>query len=68
MHLAERKIYAQVHYIPVHSQPDFQRNGMGQETLPGAAAYYASCISLPMFPTMTDADVDRVVDVVVEGT
>lgn len=58
--LAERKIFTQVHYIPVHHQPDFTRNGMGREELPGADAYYASCLSLPMFPAMTDADVDRV--------
>ncbi len=59
--LAEKKIYTQVHYIPVHAQPDFKRHGMGTEALPGVDAYYASCLSLPMFPGMTDADVDRVV-------
>jgi UDP-4-amino-4,6-dideoxy-N-acetyl-beta-L-altrosamine transaminase len=64
--LAERKIFAQVHYIPVHSQPDFRRSGMGTESLPGAEAYYASCLSLPMFPAMTDADVDRVIAAVLE--
>lgn len=60
--LAEEKIFTQVHYIPVHRQPDFRRHGMGHEELPGADAYYASCLSLPMFPAMTDGDVDRVVD------
>ncbi len=64
--LAEQKIFGQVHYIPVHSQPDFRANGMGGEDLPGAAAYYASCLSLPMFPAMTDADVDRVASAVIE--
>lgn len=59
--LAEQQIFTQVHYIPVHSQPDFLANGMGGEDLPGADAYYASCLSLPMFPAMTDADVARVV-------
>jgi dTDP-4-amino-4,6-dideoxygalactose transaminase len=64
--LAEKKIFTQVHYIPVSSQPDFRRNGMGGEALPGADAYYASCLSLPMFPAMTDADVDHVVESVLE--
>lgn len=59
--LAEKKIFCQVHYIPVHTQPDFQHHGMGSEKLPGADAYYASCLSLPMFPAMTDADVERVI-------
>jgi perosamine synthetase len=65
--LAEKKIYTQVHYIPVHRQPDFVRNGMGGDDLPGADAYYASCLSLPMFPAMTDADVDRVARAVIES-
>ncbi len=59
--LVAQKIFPQVHYIPVHTQPDFQRNGMGKETLPGAQAYYAGCLSLPMFPAMADGDVQRVV-------
>jgi UDP-4-amino-4,6-dideoxy-N-acetyl-beta-L-altrosamine transaminase len=59
--LAEKKVFCQVHYIPVHTQPDFRHHGMGTEKLPGADAYYASCLSLPMFPAMTDADVDRVI-------
>lgn len=64
--LAEQKIFGQVHYIPVHEQPDFRANGMGGEDLPGAAAYYASCLSLPMYPAMTDGDVDRVASAVLE--
>ena len=66
LELAERKIFGQVHYIPVHTQPDFRRAGMGGELLPGADAYYASCLSLPMFPRMTDEDVDRVAAAVLE--
>lgn len=62
--LAEKKIFGQVHYIPVHTQPDFRAHGMGQESLPGADAYYASCLSLPMFPAMSDADAARVIEAV----
>ena len=35
---------------------------MGKLDLPGAEAYYARCLSLPIYPSMTDSDVDRVVD------
>jgi UDP-4-amino-4,6-dideoxy-N-acetyl-beta-L-altrosamine transaminase len=59
--LRKAEIGPQVHYIPVHRQPDFERAGLSGGDFPGAEAYYASCISLPMFPAMTDADVDRVV-------
>ena len=53
-----------VHYIPVHLHP-FYRNRFG--TSPGlcpvAEAAYGEILSLPMFPALTDGDVDRVVDV-----
>lgn len=49
-----------VQYLPVHLQPYYQRL-YGRLKLPGAEAYYARCVSLPLFPGMADADVDRVV-------
>jgi UDP-4-amino-4,6-dideoxy-N-acetyl-beta-L-altrosamine transaminase len=67
MHLREKGISPQVHYIPVNRQPDFVQNGFARGSLPGADEYYASCISLPMFPAMTDDDIDRVVSFVGEG-
>lgn len=65
--LRERGIAPQVHYIPVHTQPDFQKARLAEGTFTGANAYYAGCLSLPMFPAMTDADVDRVVNAVGEA-
>ncbi|HEX4180089.1 MAG TPA: UDP-4-amino-4,6-dideoxy-N-acetyl-beta-L-altrosamine transaminase [Caulobacteraceae bacterium] len=59
--LRARGIGSQVHYIPVHRQP-YYRARYGDLALPGAEAYYARCLSLPLFPAMTDADPDRVVD------
>jgi len=58
--LRERGVGSQVHYIPVPSQPDFRRLGHDPADFPGAERYYARTLSLPMFPRMTDADVDRV--------
>jgi UDP-4-amino-4,6-dideoxy-N-acetyl-beta-L-altrosamine transaminase len=63
--LHERGIGTQVHYLPVHLHP-FYRNRYGQIDLPGAMSYYRSTLSLPLFPTMTSADVDRVVDELAE--
>jgi UDP-4-amino-4,6-dideoxy-N-acetyl-beta-L-altrosamine transaminase len=59
--LREAKIFAQVHYIPVHTQPDFVDHDLGGGEFPGAEAYYAGALSLPMFPAMTKDDVLRVV-------
>ncbi len=57
--LAEAGIGSQVHYIPVHRQPYYARRYPGAD-LPGADAYYARCLSLPLFASMTVDDVARV--------
>jgi UDP-4-amino-4,6-dideoxy-N-acetyl-beta-L-altrosamine transaminase len=59
--LKARGVGSQVHYIPVHSQP-YYRDRYGELDLPGSDAWYARCLSLPLFPAMTDDDVSRVVD------
>ena len=64
--LAARGVGSQVHYIPVHRQP-YYRARYGELSLPGAEAWYARCLSLPLFPGLADADVDRVVDALAEA-
>lgn len=59
--LRDQSIGTQVHYIPVHRQPYYRRR-YGELNLPGADAYYARELSLPLYPDMNDDDVDRVVD------
>ena len=54
-------IGSQVHYLPLHRQPFF-RQQYGRSDLPGADAWYARALSLPLFVGMQDEDVDRVVD------
>ncbi len=58
--LKEAAIGTQVHYIPVHRQPYYQHR-YGAQALPGADRYYARCLSLPLFATMTEDHVVRVV-------
>lgn len=68
--LSERGIECGVHYpIPLHRQPAFagQDGGM-QPALPVTDAAAACILSLPMFPEMSDADVDRVVAALDEAT
>ena len=59
--LRERGVSTQVHYLPLHLQPYYRRR-YGDLDLPGAQAYYQRTLSLPLFPAMKPADVDRVVD------
>ena len=54
-------IGTQVHYIPVHRQP-YYASATADADLPGADAWYARCLSLPLFPAMEDGDVERVVE------
>ena len=65
LRLRDGGIFPQVHYVPVHAHPDFAPFVAGQ-TFAGADAYYASCLSLPMYPALTDDDVDRVIAAVRE--
>jgi UDP-4-amino-4,6-dideoxy-N-acetyl-beta-L-altrosamine transaminase len=64
--LRARGVGSQVHYIPVHRQP-YYRDRYGALDLPGAGAWYARCLSLPLFPAMADADVPRVVNALREA-
>ncbi len=52
-------IGSQVHYVPVHAQPYYVEL-YGEQTLPGAEAYYRRTLSLPLYPAMADGDVARV--------
>jgi UDP-4-amino-4,6-dideoxy-N-acetyl-beta-L-altrosamine transaminase len=61
-----RGIGSQVHYIPVHRQP-YYRARYGELELAGADAWYDRCLSLPLYPTMTEGDVTRVVQALREA-
>jgi len=50
-----------VHYIPVHSQPYYQRMGFLAGDFPDAERYYSEAISLPIYPTMTEEQQGEVV-------
>lgn len=56
-----------LHYIPVHSQPFYEERGHRPGDYPEAERYYAEAISLPMFPIMSDADIETVVSAVREA-
>ena len=61
-HLREQGIYAQIHYIPVHTLPYYLSLEKDKISLPHAEGYYEECISLPMYPTLTDEEQDFVID------
>lgn len=55
-------IVAQVHYIPVHLMPYYQQLGNKKGDFPHAEAYYEKCLSLPLYPTLSEVEQDFVID------
>ena len=54
-------LHLQVHYIPVHTQPYYQRLGFKQGDYPKAEKYYSQTISLPLYPALTNDDLAEIV-------
>lgn len=52
-----------VHYIPVHLQPDYRQFGFASGGFPVSEDYYSRAISIPLHPGMTDLEQQRVIDV-----
>lgn len=60
--LRAENIGVQVHYIPVYRHPYYQKNVARKPFCPNAEKFYSAEISLPMFPSMTDQDIEDVVE------
>ncbi len=65
-YLREHKIFAQIHYIPVHLMPYYRDFGWKEGDRPNAENYYKHCISLPMFPTLMDEEQNFVINLINE--
>ena len=63
-YLREYKIFAQIHYIPCHLMPYYRDLGWKEGDKPKAETYYKHCISLPMYPTLTEAEQVYVIDTI----
>jgi len=57
-------IGVQVHYLPVYRHPYYQDLGYPEGMCPRAEDFYARAVSLPIFPGLTDSDVERVIETV----
>lgn len=62
--LREQGIGVNVHYIPVHLQPYYQKLGYKKGSCPKAEKYYSETITLPLYPKMTDEQVRSVISAV----
>jgi dTDP-4-amino-4,6-dideoxygalactose transaminase len=59
--LRELGIGVNIHYIPIHMQPYYQKFGFKIGDFPNAESYYNRSISVPLFPGMTKKQQDNVV-------
>ncbi len=59
--LKSKNILTQVHYIPVYKHPFYKKN-LQEFSLPGAEAFYQSCLSIPMYPDLKQKEQDHVLN------
>jgi UDP-4-amino-4,6-dideoxy-N-acetyl-beta-L-altrosamine transaminase len=64
--LNAKKIYPQVHYIPINTQPYYKRLGFEPKKTPNALKYYEECISLPMFYGLDPESQEHVIKTLME--
>ena len=64
--LKSHQIYAQIHYIPLYKLPYYDKIGYASADLINSENYYEKCISLPMYPTLTEDEQQFVITKVIE--
>ena len=63
-YLRENHVYAQIHYIPCHLMPYYRGQGWNEGDRLNAESYYRHCISLPMYPTLSDEEQATVINLI----
>ena len=59
-YLKKRGINTQVHYIPIHKLPFYERL-YGKQTFTNSEQYYSKCLSLPLYPSLEDKEQDFII-------
>jgi dTDP-4-amino-4,6-dideoxygalactose transaminase len=65
--LRAKDILVNLHYIPVHTHPYYQKMGFKPGDFPEAEQYYREAISIPMYATLTNSEQDEVVSALREA-
>lgn len=65
-YLKTKNVFSQIHYIPVHTLPYYKAIGYEDADLSNAENYYSKCLSIPMFPSLTDTEVHYVINCVLK--
>lgn len=67
-YLKQKNIFTQVHYIPLYQMPYYRKHGYATVQCPEAEAYYNECLSLPLYPTLSDNEQNFVIDSIIKFT
>ncbi len=58
--LRVNKIFTQIHYFPCHLMPYYRNLGWKEGDCPNAEEYYKNCISIPMYPELSDVQINYI--------
>ena len=64
--MKDRGIVLNLHYIPVHTQPYYQKLGFQKGDFPVSEKYYEEAITLPLYYDLTDEQQDEVIEALKE--
>ncbi len=61
-YLRRNNVFTQIHYIPIHTLPYYNNIGYDGAELFNSEKYYSRCISLPMYPSLSDKEQSYVIN------
>lgn len=64
--LRDMNVYTQIHYLPAHLMPYYRNFGWKEGDLPYAEKYYERCISLPIYPSLSEAELNYVISLILK--
>ena len=63
-YLRKNNIYTQIHYIPIHTLPYYKKIGYEGAELINSENYYSKCLSLPMYPSLSEKEQSFVIEAI----
>jgi UDP-4-amino-4,6-dideoxy-N-acetyl-beta-L-altrosamine transaminase len=63
-YLRTNNIIVQIHYIPAHLMPYYKNLNWEYGDLPNSESYYSKCLSLPIYPTLSDEEQEFVINLI----
>ena len=63
-YLRDNQVYCQIHYIPAHLMPYYKRLGYREGDFKIAEEYYSRCLTIPIYPSLSDEEQDYIIDII----